>query len=252
MNQYTFTYIIGYRHTPDRLQNLRRTLDWINGFGGVEVLLVEQDKHSKISHLNLKAKHIFLKSSLPYNRSWSFNVAVKNAKSNIVVFGDSDLIMDPNRFIEALKELDNYEMISPYTSVVDLNQNESNMQLNDMLLVDRPGRGELDNQKINPCGGICIFRKEAIDKIGGWDERFLGWGAEDDFLTIKVNHFLSFKEMPNRCYHLFHNRSQTDMKFYQRNLELLQKSKGMSKEELIKTINSQVQKNGMKNKYESY
>jgi cellulose synthase/poly-beta-1,6-N-acetylglucosamine synthase-like glycosyltransferase len=252
MNQYTFTYIIGYRHSADRLQNLRRTLDWINGFGGVEVLLVEQDKHSKISHLNLKAKHIFLKSSLPYNKSWSFNVAVKNAKSNIIVFADSDLIMDPNKFIEALKELDNYEMINPYTSVVDLNQSESNMQLNEMLLINRPGRGETDHQKVPLCGGICIFRREAIDKIGGWDERFLGWGAEDDFTSLKVNHFLSFKEMPNRCYHLFHSRTQPDMKLYQRNLELLQKSNTMSKEEIIKTINSQIQKNGMKNKYDSY
>ena len=72
---YSFTYVIGYRHNLERLQNLRRVLDWINGFARVEVLLVEQDTHSKISHLNLKAKHIFTKSDMPYNRSWAFNVA---------------------------------------------------------------------------------------------------------------------------------------------------------------------------------
>ena len=44
MNQYySFTYIIGYRHKPDRLNNLRRVLDWINGFMGAEVILIEQD-----------------------------------------------------------------------------------------------------------------------------------------------------------------------------------------------------------------
>jgi hypothetical protein len=77
-HNYAFTYVIGYRHRIDRLQNLRRVLDWINGFSGAEVIIVEQDKHSKISHLNLKAKHIFIKSNLPYNRSWSFNVALKS------------------------------------------------------------------------------------------------------------------------------------------------------------------------------
>ena len=59
MNTHTFTFIIGYRHRIDRFNNLKRTLDWINGFAGVDVILVEQDTHSKISHLNLKARHIF-------------------------------------------------------------------------------------------------------------------------------------------------------------------------------------------------
>jgi hypothetical protein len=36
-----------------------------------------------------------------------------------------------------------------------------------MLLINRPGRGETDHQKVPLCGGICIFRREAIDKIGG-------------------------------------------------------------------------------------
>ena len=88
-SNYSFTYIIGYRHNPERLNNLRRVLDWINGFGGVEVIIVEQDTHSKISHLNLKARHIFTKSNMPYNRSWAFNVAIKYSTSNILVFGHS-------------------------------------------------------------------------------------------------------------------------------------------------------------------
>ena len=121
-SNYLFTYVIGYRHNLERLQNLRRVLDWINGFGGVEVLLIEQDTHSKIKHLNLKAKHIFTKSDMPYNRSWAFNVAMKWANSNIIVFGDSDLIMEPNQFIAGLNAINNYEMVSPYHSVVDLTQ----------------------------------------------------------------------------------------------------------------------------------
>jgi hypothetical protein len=91
MNQQNaFTFIIGYRHRIDRLNNLRRTLDWINGFSGGQIILVEQDKHSKISHLNLKCQHIFVKSNMPYNRSWAFNVGLKHAKSNLIVFSDSD------------------------------------------------------------------------------------------------------------------------------------------------------------------
>ena len=189
-NNYAFTYVIGYRHRIDRLQNLRRVLDWINGFNGVEVLIVEQDKHSKISHLNLKAKHIFIKSNLPYNRSWSFNVALKNSNSSVIVFGDSDLIMEPNQFIAGLQALQSYEMVSPYHTVVDLTPSETGLPMEEVMKIDRPGRGETDNQKINISGGISMFRKESISKIAGWNEDFIGWGGEDDYQTLKVHNFL--------------------------------------------------------------
>lgn len=249
---YSFTYVIGYRHIPDRLNNLRRVLDWINGFGGVEVLLIEQDKHSKISHLNLRAKHIFLKSQAPYNKSWAFNIAMKQAKSNIIVYADSDLIMDPNHLIEALKLMSEYEMVNPYKSVVDLEPQESNLPLDKILQISRPGRGETDHQKVPLCGGICLFRRDAIQKIGGWNEDFIAWGAEDDFVSVKVKHFLNWTELPHRCYHLYHQRPAPDMNLYQKNLQLLNKLAAMSKEELMKVTNNQVQKIGMKNKYANY
>ena len=251
-SNYSFTYVIGYRHKADRLQNLRRVLDWINGFGGVEVLLIEQDKHSKISHLNLKAKHIFIKSNMPYNKSWSFNVAMKNAKSNIIVYGDADLIMRPEDFINGLKMVEHYDMVNPYKSVIDLSVMETGLQLEDLIKVNRPGRGETDHQKVPLCGGICIFRREAIYKIGGWNEEFIGWGAEDDFQSIKVRQFLNWVELESKCYHLYHDRTQPDMKWYQRNLQLLQKLAEMTKDQHVKMINNQMSKNGMKNKYDNF
>ena len=249
---YAFTYIIGYRHKSDRLNNLRKVLDWVSGFQGSEVILIEQDKHSKISHLNLKCKHIFLKSNMPYNKSWAFNVAVKRALSDIIIFADSDLIMDPNQFIEGLKNLQQYEMVSPYSSVVDLTQQESGLSIGDLSKISRPGRGENDHQKVPLCGGICMFRKDAIMKIGGWFQEFSGWGGEDDGITLKVKQFLTWTELPNKCYHLFHERGQPDMKLYQKNLQLLQKLRTLSKEDLQKTINSTIGRIGMKNLYDNF
>ena len=246
---YSFTYVIGYRHKSDRLQNLRRVLDWINGFGGVEVLLIEQDKHSKISHLNLKAKHIFLKSNMPYNRSWAFNVAMKNSKSNIIVYGDADLIMRPEDFINGLKMVEHYDMVSPYKSVIDLNQMETNLQLEDLIKVNRPGRGETDIQKICLAGGIIMYRKDAIYKIGGWCEDFIGWGGEDDYQSHKSKKLLTHYESTGRCYHLWHHRGEPDRKWYPRTLELLNKLVSLSDNDLIKQINTSSPKIGLKNKY---
>lgn len=252
MSNYSFTYIIAYRHKADRLQNLRRVLDWINGFANVEVILVEQDKHSKISHLNLKAKQIFTRSELPFNKSHAFNVGVKHSNSNIIVFGDSDLIMDPNQFILALNSISQYEMVNPYHTVIDLTQQESTLPFEQMVSINRPGRGETDIQKVPLCGGICLFRKDAIMKIAGWNEDFFSWGGEDDFQSLKVKNFLTWTELQAKCYHLYHERVQPDMKWYQRNLQILNTTANMDKSQLQRVILNQLPKIGMKNRYDNF
>ena len=249
---YNFSCIILYRHNIQRWNNLKRVLDWLNGFSGVEIIIVEQDTHSKIEHLNFPAKHIFTKTNLPFNRSWGFNVGLKNSNSDIIVFTDCDLIMEPNSFISAIKKIEEYDMVSPYSSVVDLNPEESHLQMESIFRINRPGRGEEDHQKINICGGITIFKKEAIMRIGGWCEEFIGWGGEDDYQTIKVENFLTNYEQKSRCYHLYHDREAPDQKWYQRNLQLLQKYKSLSKDEIVKSINNSLKKIGMKNIYDNF
>jgi cellulose synthase/poly-beta-1,6-N-acetylglucosamine synthase-like glycosyltransferase len=249
---YNFSCIILYRHNIQRWNNLKRVLDWLNGFSGVEIIIVEQDTHSKIEHLNFPAKHIFTKSNMPFNRSWGFNVGLKNTNSDIVVFTDCDLIMEPNSFISAIKKIEEYDMVSPYSSVVDLNPEESQLQMESIFRINRPGRGEEDHQKINICGGITIFKKEAILKVGGWNEDFWAWGAEDDYQTIKVNFFLRSYEQKGRCFHLYHDRDAPDQKWYQRNLQILQNAKKMSMEEIQRSINSQISKIGRKNKCDNF
>lgn len=249
---FNFTYIISYRHSVERLGNLKRVLEWINGFSGAEIIVVEQDNHSKLIDFNLPCRHIFVKSKMPFNKSWGFNVGMKHANSGVIIFGDSDLVMDPQQFIESVKMLNEYEMVNPYSSVIDLTPQESQMQFSQMSSIDRPGRGETDIQKVPLCGGICIFRRESISKIGGWHEDFIGWGGEDDFQSVKVKAFLKWHEMKAKCYHLHHERVAPDMKWYQRNLSLLQKLSAMSTEDLRKVINNVTPKSGLKYKYDNF
>ena len=189
---------------------------------------------------------------MPYNRSWAFNIGIKYSKSSILIFGDSVLIMDPTDFIEGLKSLDQYDMVSPYHTVLDLTPQETTLPLENMVKIDRAGRGEEDHQKINICGGISMFRKQAIQKIGGWSEEFLGWGGEDDFQTIKVQKFLTSTEKKAKCYHLYHSRENPDTVLYQKTLQLLEKLKSMSNEEVIRFINNGNPKIGMLNKYDNF
>lgn len=249
MSEFKFTFVIGFRYKPDRMNLLRRTLDWINSFKEVEVLLIEQDKHSKIEHLDLKCKHIFIESDKPYNRSWAFNVAIKRAKSNIIIFGDSDLIMEHNQFISGINALNEYDMVSPYHKVIDLTPEETNTPIQNILTINRVGRGETDNQKINISGGIAMFKKDSIIKIGGWNEDFIGWGAEDDEMTIRVKKYLKWTELKGTCYHLYHSRTAPDQKNYHHNLNLLNKIANLTDNQRVSMINKMFNKSGRLNKF---
>ncbi len=184
MRNYALTYIIPYKHSTDRLNNLKRVINWLKGFNNIEIILVEQDKTPKVNNIDFGCKYYFIENEqVPFNKAWSFNVGLKYSTSNIVAFGDSDLVMHPERFIESIQELTkgDLEMVSPYSrlKVIDLEQNELTYSFDQMEKIDRPGRGEeeKDIRKVPLCGGICIFKKEAIYKIGGWSEDFIGWGG---------------------------------------------------------------------------
>lgn len=247
---FKFTFIIGYRHRLDRIQNLRRVLDWVNGFAGVEIILVEQDRHKRIDELNLKVtKHIFTQTEKPYNRSWAFNVGAKYATTDVLVFSDTDLIMNPQHFIDGLNALTEYDCVSPYSKVIDLDPNETNTGLQNILTIDRPGRGETDNQKINIAGGLVIFRKDAFFKIGGYPEEFVGWGGEDDATAIKIKKFLKWTELKNPIYHLWHERVSPEQNSYMRNLQILNQVTSLDDNGLVRWIENSKQKMGLKNSH---
>lgn len=242
-------YIIGYRHKEDRYNNLSKTLDWLLSIPNLEVLIVEQDTESKFKNI-WSINHVFLNNPHPYNRSWAFNVGVKEIDADIYAFGDSDLVMKTDEFLESINELENYDVVSPYKSVLDLTEDETKYNLENWLSIKRPGRGETDNQKINLCGGLVLFTKKSFEQVGGWNEDFIGWGGEDDFMTLKVNALnLKTKEMPYKIYHLYHTREQPNWNYYQRNLSILNQSKGATKIMVESYVNKVLPLIGDKNKY---
>ncbi len=256
MQKPALTYIIPYKHSNDRLNNLKRVINWTLGFNNIEVILVEQDNTPKVNNIDFKCKYYFIENKhLPFNKAWTFNVGLKYSRSNIIAFGDSDLIMHPQKFIDAVNEIasSDLEMVSPYShlKVIDLAQHELGASFDQMELIDKPGRGELESdiRKVPLCGGICLFKKEAIYKIGGWSEDFIGWGGEDDFQSVKVERLLKYKELDSRVYHLHHAPVVPDSKYYHRNLDVLNKLKKLNEAQMSNYITTSGGKMGKVNKY---
>lgn len=248
---YKFTYIIAYRHKADRIMNLRRVIDWVAGYVGVEIILVEQDSKPKIENITFSrpVKYYFLETDMPFNKAWAYNYALKFATTDRIVYGDSDIIMDPNDFIEGLKALDEYDCVSPYNRVIDLQAAELSFDLDKMKAINRPGRGETDVQKICLCGGIIMYKRSSLESIGAWCQDFIGWGAEDDAMSYKSKKLLKWAELEAKCYHLWHQPETPIMNLYQRNIQILNQIMQMSDADLQRYIQNSIGKVGLKNLY---
>lgn len=209
------SYIFTYRQsTSDRYQNLLTVLKWLNNINipNLEVVIVEQDSSSKLdiqTSYNFSIRHIFAFNDKLFNRSWGFNVAVKNTTNPILVFADSDMIIHPDHLLHTINLLytNQYDAVSPFANCYDLSIAEStNIDLNNFdYSKDRAIRGGM-----NFCSGIVAFTRSSFERIRAWDERFEGWGGEDDIQFLKTKQLLRYTMLNVKCFHLYHQRSKND------------------------------------------
>ena len=238
-----FTYVIPFRYSQDRILPLRRVVEWLSGYQGVDVLIIEQDKVSKIENLSLKARHIFCESDAPFNKAWAYNIAIKRSVSPVMVFGDADFIMNPNELIEGLKALEFVDCVLPVSNIVKLNPMETNMDLGSIFNIRRV------EPRANLTDGISIFKRDSIQKIGGWNEDILGLGFCNKFQDLKIKKMLNYKELSFSGYHFNHSKLNPDLNLYQRNQQIFDHYNNDSSD-MVQHINMTVPKSGLLNKYQ--
>jgi len=241
-----FTYVIPFRFSQTRIIALRRIIDWLSGFQGAEVLIIEQDTHSKISHLNLRATQIFLKSDAPFNKSWAYNVAIRRCISPVMIFGDADTFMNPMELIESLKSIDTCDCVLPLSKIIQLTPQESLQYLNMIVNIYRPEFSLC--RKITD--GISHFKKDAIQKIGGWNEDFLGIGYENKFQDLKIKKMLNYKTLDYKGYHLHHPTQMADPNLEQRNKQIFDFYQNADVNQLQQHISTTVPRSGQSNKFQ--
>lgn len=244
-----FSYIICYRHQPERYVNLLKTIDFLKANFDFELILVEQDTETRIPDTSLFDNYIFSYSDKHFNRSWAFNVGSVQAKTDKLYFGDCDLICPVKQLNESIEILETKGCVSPYGKVVDLHPNECRIdkiqedKLQEWESINRSGRSGT-----NLTGGIVGFRKDDFLKIGGWCEDFEGWGGEDDFLTWKVKNWITWEEMKGDVYHLWHVRPKIDQTAYKKNLGILQSLSQRNPQDIVNWINQSKSMIGNKDK----
>ena len=254
------SYVITHREsTLSRKNNLNFILKWISSIEeDIEIILVEQDNTQKINKdaLPTNCKHIFAHNEGLFNRAWGLNVGFRYASGKAVAFADNDVIIDPeilmDSFTLCLEEY-NYDAIKPFNKLIDLTQEESTMILKGTLSLNQITSMKRKTRKsISFCSALTVFNRGAYQQIGGFDERFVGWGGEDDAMSgFKIPLLEKAYVAEANAFHLWHERPENEgylQPNYQKNLQLLKAYFTYSKEDILRLCKESQSEFGRLNK----
>ena len=143
----------------------------------------------------------------PYNRSAAINTAARSAGDwDVAIIADSDTWVPVSQLTDAVRQAGTGgQLVSALTAVAELDARCTAEILSgcvDFLNIglERVRSGELDTQS-----SMLAVPRALWDNIGGFDERFAGWGGEDNAFWRAAT---ILGGRPNRvdgyAYHLWH------------------------------------------------
>ena len=160
----------------------------------------------------------FSKSDTEWRKGEGFNKGIKLAKTNILNFIDTDIIIHPNQLLETADRLwedDNAGLMYPYNGLFlcaekplkdkfceTLNYEEllvipeavelytgikdNTLDTDQMSYVNKVYNDILIGHMASK-GGCVMGRKDNLVKCNGYNPNFCGWGYEDDEVPLRVS-----------------------------------------------------------------
>jgi len=188
-------------------------------FQHCEVLLIEVDEQPSLEVENLIAdlpiQYIHCHCPGIFHKTKALNLGLSIAKGQWIAPFDVDLIPVGNTLLRQLELaiqspkllVTGYRLMSPLETL-DIDTITATLEDCTIAPEDMPTalwKHLICKEKF---GVVPFFRREHLNQIGGWNERFVGWGAEDqDLIERYLQSGYALCRCPELTYiHLFHNR----------------------------------------------
>jgi glycosyltransferase involved in cell wall biosynthesis len=189
------TVVMAIRNIPDH--RIRKALDSIRNQDYpkdlTKIILVDygsmQEFTPNYKRLceNHDAEYIRVENKPIWNKSHALNIAIKKAKSKYILSTDADIIFENNYIREAVQLLQKNQYHYILARCLDAPENRLEEKNYFALKAVSTYRSDTVNR------GINMTLTHYYHKIHGYDERYAGWGAEDDDL-IKRFRLLGLKK----------------------------------------------------------
>ncbi len=152
-------------------------------------------------------------TQLTFSRSRAINQAARQAIGDVLILADADTTIDAGALHMGLVIAIDWPWVIPYTKYFNLDERSTRRILNSGKteippnftyehLIPHPAQAPYGD----PVSGVVIVNKAAFEAAGGFDERFQGWGYEDNAFTAAMETLVApARRVPNGAvYHLWH------------------------------------------------
>lgn len=258
-----FTIIIPYYDTNSAFRQ-RNLLKVIKNYKSIapdfEILVVEQNGNYQLEDIiedDYGCKYLNFK--LPYDtfhKTRLLNNAIANIDNDYFIMADADCIVTKTA-IESIKtEYNMGSILYPFNSVDYYNEAYTRK-----LMSNSPIEKSYKTDRGLPLkrftGMVNCFNRDTYERIGGFDEGIIGWGAEDDVFLMKCERIIGSSYRTNLdspLIHMYHPKSDTEeykkSKMFINNKKISALIKRMSDDDLKSYINDNSQLQSLLNKYE--
>lgn len=223
----------------DREENINFVLDYVNHHFDTNVIVYETGEIPTESVANRRdCRYIFdQNSSGIFHNTKIKNNLVKISPTKVVALHDCDCIVSPHSYITTTNYILNslYSVVYPYDGKFMECGRKWLTELRKEYKFDCVPEGELNCLHPNSVGGIVFVDREKFLGVGGYSEKFISWGFEDDYLWLIANHFLEVGRLGGNLLHIDHFRGSTSSpnhEHYRNNMMEFYKMKSMTKEQL--------------------
>lgn len=182
------------------------------------VVVVEQDDVPRWADAvrPLVDQYVHLAWAGHFNKAWAVNVGVMAGAdaAELVCVLDADVLVDRD-FVErnaARFRVRGAQAHLPFRDALCLDGPSSHRAVRDRVL----GHDALSDPEslrgavLRRPPGHCVWvRRGLFDRVGGFDERFVGWGGEDLDFVFRLDVVGAVDRYGDVLLHLFHERPQT-------------------------------------------
>ena len=207
MSKFLYIYTF-YSTDPCRLRNFTASIEQLKNVDPeADICVVEQNGLTAIPAVTFHHR-VDIDDTL-FHKTGLLNFAVNNhPEYTHYVMIDADSWIDAGVVDNIHNHCDDAPLVFPYETCVYLTEAQTRRKCRHDV-VDIPIRYNSNIPITRQTGLINCFSKETYDKVGGFDEEFVGWGAEDDAFVFKIRRVTGKREL--RCkggtvLHLWHKK----------------------------------------------